>query len=409
MRRALTVAVLLALLGRPAAAWSEDAGEWEPEPPEIEVPVREVEVFAREVEAPVREIEVQEPPEVEVPVREIEVPAREVEVLVREVEVLVREERLAEREIPEGVYLVTETYVRDVVTIEGPLTTYETETVAWSPGSYARELETVGTGTASELDGAAFNGRLALSDGRPVAGTFYENFVWTSDGLVPVSVVFFQDDAELRRVASLPAAPEPAAAPAEPAPPSTLAAVPAPAPASTEAGGDGSVPASEGPLLDERDAPAPAAAATPSAPAATGAPPGAVAPSPPFGPFAPVAPSAPITPRPVGGSVATTQGGAAAQRVEVLRGRRVALWPRASSDGSSATVLAWRLVSGEATAVTAAGSGADPFVARWDRLAPPGSSYVLRFALQVAVPGEVPPPEVEASIEVAVLSPALDR
>lgn len=146
MRRALAVAVLLALLGRPAAAWSEDAGEWEPEPPEIEVPVREIEV----------------------PVREVEVP-------VREVEVPVREERLMEREIPEGVYLVTETYVRDVVTIEGPLTTYETETVAWSPGSYARELETVGTGTASALDGAAFNGRLALSDGRPVAGTFYEN------------------------------------------------------------------------------------------------------------------------------------------------------------------------------------------------------------------------------------------
>ncbi|MDO8563083.1 MAG: hypothetical protein Q7S25_04485, partial [Candidatus Limnocylindria bacterium] len=158
MKHALAAGALLVLLCTPAAARSEVAGDWEPfEPPE---------------------------PDVEIPVREAEV--------------------------PEGIYRVTETYVRDVVTVEGPLTTYETETVAWSPGSYARELETVSTGSASALDGAAFNGRLTLTDGRPVAGTFYENFVRTAAGFVPVSVVFFQDDAELRRMAAAPPpAPEP--------------------------------------------------------------------------------------------------------------------------------------------------------------------------------------------------------
>jgi len=101
--------------------------------------------------------------------------------------------------------------------------------------------------------------------------------------------------------------------------------------------------------------------------------------------------------------------GAAAARVEVLRGRRAVLWPRAQVDGHSATVLAWRLVSGETSAATTAGSGADPFVARWDRLAPPGAAYLLRFALQVAVPDDPLPREIEARVEVAVLSPALAR
>src|SRR2546428_10193216 len=100
---------------------------------------------------------------------------------------------------PPGVYYVTDTYVADVVTSEGPLTTYTTTTVHESTGSYARVLETVGTGDTSAFDGEAFNGRRALGDGRAVAGTYYENYVLGDAGFLPVSIVFFQDDAELAR------------------------------------------------------------------------------------------------------------------------------------------------------------------------------------------------------------------
>ncbi|MHB8631777.1 MAG: hypothetical protein ACYC9W_07610, partial [Candidatus Limnocylindria bacterium] len=80
---------------------------------------------------------------------------------------------------PPGVYLVTETYAGDSVTRAGPVTTYSTETIHQSTGSYARVLESVGTGGASAYDGVAFNGRAALTDGRTVAGTYYENYVRT--------------------------------------------------------------------------------------------------------------------------------------------------------------------------------------------------------------------------------------
>ena len=105
---------------------------------------------------------------------------------------------------PPDLYYVTETYVADVVTTTGPLTTYETTTVHESTGSYARVLETVGTGVSSVYDGSAFNGRRSLADGRLVAGTYYENYVLTESGFQPVSVVFFQDDAELARLLAVP-------------------------------------------------------------------------------------------------------------------------------------------------------------------------------------------------------------
>ena len=105
---------------------------------------------------------------------------------------------------PPDLYYVTETYVADVVTTTGPLTTYETTTVQESTGSYARVLETVGTGASSVHDGSAFNGRRSLADGRLVAGTYYEDYVLTESGFVPVSVVFFQDDAELARLLAVP-------------------------------------------------------------------------------------------------------------------------------------------------------------------------------------------------------------
>jgi hypothetical protein len=115
---------------------------------------------------------------------------------------------------PDEIYLVTDAYAGDAVTRDGPLTTYSTETVHEITGSYARLLEHVGTGASSAYDGAAFNGRASLTDGRAVAGTYYENYVFTGDGFVAVSVVFFQDDSEIaRRSRTVPAAPRSAPVP----------------------------------------------------------------------------------------------------------------------------------------------------------------------------------------------------
>ncbi|MDP9264945.1 MAG: hypothetical protein M3O91_02325, partial [Chloroflexota bacterium] len=101
------------------------------------------------------------------------------------------------RDIPPDVYLVTETYAGDEIVRDGALTTYRTVTASETPGTYARALDTVATGVPSAYDGAAFNGRATLSDGRAVAGTYYQTFLLTDERLVPVSVVFFQDDSEL--------------------------------------------------------------------------------------------------------------------------------------------------------------------------------------------------------------------
>ena len=110
---------------------------------------------------------------------------------------------------------MTDTYAGDSVTRAGDLTTYSTATVHEITGSYARVLDTVGTGASSAYDGAAFNGRAVMTDGRAVAGTYYENYVPTDTGFVAVSIVFFQDDSEIARAsrAAWPR-PSPPAAPA---------------------------------------------------------------------------------------------------------------------------------------------------------------------------------------------------
>src|SRR5437879_13784557 len=100
-------------------------------------------------------------------------------------------------------YCRADTCVADLVTAAGPPTPYSTTTGHESTGSYARVLDTVGTGTSSAFDGSAFNGRRTLGDGRSVAGTYYENYAFIDGGFVPVSVVFFQDDAELARLRAI--------------------------------------------------------------------------------------------------------------------------------------------------------------------------------------------------------------
>lgn len=217
---------------------------------------------------------------------------------------------------PPGIYLVTDTYAGDSITRNGALTTYSTQTVHESTGSYARVLESVGTGDSSAYDGAAFNGRAALTDGRGVAGTYYENYIQVGGGFVAVSIVFFQDDSELAR-GSTAVQPQPTAAPP---------ASPAPTPF------------------------APPAVVTP-VPAAPTAPPPVIRPS---------------TPLPD-------------RDIEVLRGRRTTL------SFAGPDVLRWRYRSGECVALGAISGGpSDPFVARWDRLAPIGSSWIVRFVVDYA-------------------------
>lgn len=226
---------------------------------------------------------------------------------------------------PPGIYLVTDTYAGDSVTRSGPLTTYTTETVHETTGSYARVLETVATGAASAYDGAAFNGRASLTDGRPVAGTYYQNYVWTEAGFVPVSVVFFQDDSEIAREQDRARAqPTPVAAPGS-----------SPGPSST----------TSGPVIPTI---APPVHGDPASP--------------------------PPTPAPVRPSVLLPD-----RSIEVLRGRRTTI----SFLGDD--VRSWRFLSGEGVALGAlAGTAADPFIARWDVLAPAGATWAVRFLVGYA-------------------------
>jgi len=240
---------------------------------------------------------------------------------------------------PPDLYYVTDTYVADVVTVDGPLTTYTTTTVHESTGSYARVLATVGTGTASSFDGSAFNGRATLTDGRAVAGTYFENYVLTGDGFVPVSVVFFQDDAELARQRAT--APQPgwsASGSAPVAPPSASAPIPIAACCS----GVGPIIVTE---RETRDV------------------------------------EPPLTVRP---GVSLVPASAPLTRVEVLRGRVVSIWLRAFAGDREIPVRAWSLVAGnpgDARSIT--GDGATPFRTSWARLAPPGSAFDLVFRLEV--------------------------
>ena len=258
---------------------------------------------------------------------------------------------------PPGLYYVTDTYVADIVTSSGPLTTYSTTTIHESTGSYALVLDTVATGASSAFDGTAFNGRRALGDGRAVAGTYYENYVLTAGGFVPISVVFFQDDAELARLLA------PTPAPGVTSPPST-------------------------PLTTARVLEPACCATQPSVVTIA---------SPTVTPIKPIRPG--ISLLPLSASLAT---------LEVLRGREVSLYPRAFVDGSEVPVRSWRVIAGDAGDTLAlVGSGAVPFRTSWRRLAPPGAAYEVGFRIEVDGVG-TGARTVDATISVVVRSPALE-
>ena len=227
---------------------------------------------------------------------------------------------------PEGIYLVTETYVDDVVIRSGPVTTYATETLHETTGSYARVLENVPTGARSSYDGTAFNGRAALTDGRSVAGTYYENYIRTDDGYVPVSVVFFQDDLEVARATrSLAPVTQPPSDPAPQRKPATATPTESPSGAVTPQVDRGDRPGA----FDERAVTVPGRSAP-----------------------------APLPDR----------------AIEVLRSRRIGV----SFAGPG--VVGWRFASGEGIALGPVSGGAvERFFVRWDHLAPLGQAWVAHF------------------------------
>lgn len=264
---------------------------------------------------------------------------------------------------PPGVYYVTDTYVADVVISSGPVTTYSTATVHESTGSYARVLDTVDTGASSAFDGSAFNGRRALGDGRSVAGTYYENYVLSEGGFMPVSIVFFQDDAELARLRA--ATPAPGVVALAPSTPSTTTRALAP-----------ECCAAERPV---------ATIASPT-------------PTPTPAPTRPIRPG--ISLLPVSAPLAT---------LEVLRGRAVSLYPRAFVDDRELPVRSWTVIAGDAgEPLATGGSGAAPFRTSWSRLAPPGAAYEVVFRIEVDTP-DTGHRTVDAAIAVVVRSPALER
>ena len=263
--------------------------------------------------------------------------------------------------VPAGLYYVTDTYVADVVATSDATTTYSTTTVHESTGTYARVVDSIGTGAASAFDGTAFNGRGSLTDGRALAGTYYENFMLTADGYVPVSIVFFQDDSETRRRAALssppPVTPTPAAPSTTPAAPSA----PVVGPTTT------------------RGIPTPA-------------------PSPrPQGPSTPVAPT-------LRAGIALASDGPALATAEVLRGRSIYFWPRAFANDVAVPIRSWRLLSAQPDYASATSGSIEPLAARWLRMPAPDVRWSLRFEIFTEI---APTQRLEAEITIAVRSPAL--
>lgn len=256
--------------------------------------------------------------------------------------------------VPVGLYYVTDTYVADVVATNDVTTTYSTTTVHESTGTYARVIDSVDTGASSAFDGMAFNGRAALTDGRALAGTYYENFVLSAGGYVPVSIVFFQDDSETRRreVAS-------------------------------------------------SESSAPAVRATTSAPAvASEAPRSVIAPVRSFKPQNPIAPIGPT----LRAGIALAPDGPTLASAEVLRGRLVQFWPRAFANDVAVPIRSWRLLSAQPDHISANSGSIESLAAQWIQMLAPGVRWSLRFEIFTEL---APTERLEAQISITLRSPAL--
>lgn len=265
--------------------------------------------------------------------------------------------------VPPGLYYVTDTYVSDTTTTVDATTIYATTTVHESTGTYARVIDTIDTGASSAFDGLAFNGRGALTDGRALAGTYYENFVLTATGYVPVSIVFFQDDSETRRRV--------------PPPTATPDVVSSGGTSSATSGATSGLPGHADPTSPPASRP--------------------VASPPPGRTRAPVRPT-------VRAGVALAADGPTLASAEVLRGRLLELWPRIFVDEVAVPVRSWRLVSPPPDLISASAGSVEPLAAQWIRMPAPETRWSLRFELSTdAVPFEL----FEARINVTLRSPAL--
>lgn len=277
-----------------------------------------------------------------------------------------------------GLHQVSEAWTGHVVTSDGPVTSFSSSSVAMDTGTSARLAASVGTGESSGYDGLLFGGRMSLSDGRLVKGDVYANYVWNGHEWVLDRYVFFQDDLEIARAAQVTVEPIPVSV-APPAAPPPAAAPPSSAiPAATPAA---SAPAFVAPVIG--DVPPPPAAVPPSG-----------------------GPSQPVS-RAIRAGIALAPQAEPLGRVEVLRGRSVPLWVRATIDGTPARVLSWRLASGEVVTLgPVSGNGDEPLVATWHAITAPGATFAVGLRASVEVPGDVPQ-EVDAVIDVVVRSPAL--
>lgn len=274
-----------------------------------------------------------------------------------------------------GLHAVTEVFAGHVVTTTGDLTTYTSASATLDAGTAARVVANVSTGESTAYDDLVIGGRTTLTDGRAVAGQIYENYVWSGYEWVVSAYVFFQDDAELARATQ-----------ATPTPPASVAPIveaPVAAPVASPQQNVPAAPSASPPAA----APSPAPAATPES-----------------GPL----PSNEVArPRAVAVGLALAPQADALGRIEVLRGRRVALWVRATVDGAPARVIRWDLRGGEITVLgPVAGSGDEPLVGAWRDVGRLGTSFVLTVRATVEVAGEGSR-EADATIEVAVRSPAV--
>lgn len=279
-----------------------------------------------------------------------------------------------------GLYEVTQVWAGDYTTTQGDTTTYGSNAVDLQAGTFARQVAVIATGESSPLDGLSMNARMTLSDGRETAGAFYETFACDAATCRSLGYTYFADDSETRHAS----APPPSSVPSDPLvllPPPPVAVPPPPSytPLAT-------TPSFvEGPrdIADPSDGP--------------------------LSLVVPIAAPSALARRDVRAGVALAPQGDMLGSVEVLRGRRVALWIRATVDGVPATVVSWSLASGDVVALGAlAGAGDEPFLAVWESLAPRGSAFAVRFTATVGL-GAGGVAVTDASLAVVVRSPALVR
>ena len=304
-----------------------------------------------------------------------------------------------------GLYTVTREFTGNIVTVSGQETQYTSTSVeVTQPTTKARDVAYAGTGEASFADGTSSNARPLLSDGRAAAGVWVDSYRQDASGnWVWFDRSFLVNDAEVAKeeakvAAQVVARVEPVAA--------TAIQIPASEPFQPAL----SVISMDLPevLPDLR-----ALADEPTGGTSVFGGSGAEGPVDrwiPREPADPATPGGPSMPRPGSGvvraGVALGPQADVLTEIEVLRGRAVRLWIRATVDGVPARVISWRLDSGDVTALgPIAGSGDDPFIAQWIAVGQADDVFVARFDATVEVSGStvIAP----ATILVAVRSPAI--